>query len=352
MIFETPGYSEILDLYIAYGMVECLVREGIENLRLFSRGDKYCIVVEEPNVTNNTIKNGMLNALEDMLSLHKAIGRYIPTKEDIKIVSDADFSAGANINNVYWDGIPKTLEKIKESVKKGKLSTKNNNTVPLTLMPTAGKYMPKIYGVKGGNPIKIDDFNYALAWIGFHYYIPYIKVSDNRTTYIHIYAIKPLEELELLEILALKDLKKKINNYLLGKDKFFVYKKTALLYHLTHIESICALEIVTEKNFSVVSYTLEKINNNQSIRAFGEYDLSKLMNFLGNLKNTDFYNTIQFIDFILRSDIGVSITFIDGILYDDLDRIYTSIRELKRNGVKISSMIIQSILEWFKDFKK
>jgi len=77
-------------------------------------------------------------------------------------------------------------------------------------MPAAGKYMPKIYGVKGGNPIKIDDSNYALAWIGFHYYAPYINISDNRATYIHIYAIKPLEELGLIEILALKDLKKKM----------------------------------------------------------------------------------------------------------------------------------------------
>ncbi len=348
MLFETPGYNEILDLYIAYGVVECLVREGVENLKFFPRGNKYCIVAEE-SIANikNRIKNGMLHALEDMLSLHKAIGKYIFTKEDIKIISDVDFSAGANINNVYWDGIPKTLEKIKENIKKGKLSTKKN-TVPLTLMPVAGKYMPKIYGVRGGNPIKIDDFYYALAWIGFHYYTPYINVSDNRATYIHIYVIKPLEELELIEILALKDLKKKINNYQIGKDKFFVNKKLALLYHLAHTESISALEIVTKKHFSVVSYTLENVDNNQAIRSFGEYDLSKLMDFLWYLKATDFYNTIQFIDMILRSNIEVSITFIDGILYDDLDAIYSAIRELK--SIRIPPPIIQSILKWFGNF--
>ena len=350
MLFETPGYNEILDLYIAYGVVECLVREGVENLRFFPIGNKYCIVVEEPTNVNikHRIEKGMLNALEDMLSLHKAIGKYISTKEDIKIISDVDFSAGANINNVYWDGIPKTLEKIKENIKKGKLSTKSKNTVPLTLMPAAGKYMPKIYGVKGGNPIKIDDSNYALAWIGFHYYAPYINISDNRATYIHIYAIKPLEELGLIEILALKDLKKKINNYQLGKYKFFVNKKLALLYHLTHTESISALEIVTKKNFSVVSYTLENVDNNQAIRSFGEYDLSKLMDFLWYLKATDFYNTIQFVDNILRGDLEVSLTFIDGILYDDLDAVYSAIRKLK--SVRISPLIIQSILEWFGNF--
>ncbi|WP_456472599.1 type I-A CRISPR-associated protein Cas8a2/Csa4 [Methanocaldococcus sp.] len=345
MKFETPGYSEILDLYIAYGMVECLVREGVEDLKLFQMGDKYYIVVKESDVN---IMDGMLDALEDMLSLHKAIGKYVSSKEGVKIISDVDFSAGANINNVYWDGIPKTLEKIKESIKKGKLFTKKNNAVPLTLMPTAGKYMPKNYGVKSGNPIKIDDFNYALAWIGFHYYTPYINILDNKATYVHIYAIKPLEKLEVIEILALKDLKKKINKYQIKTDKFFVNKKLALLYHLTHAESIGALEIITKKNFSVIGYTLEKINNNQAVRSYGEYDLSKLMDFLWNLKSIDFYNTIKFVDTILKSDIEVSTTLIDGILYDDLDAIYSAIRELKI--VRIPPSIIQSILEWFRNF--
>jgi len=345
LLFETPGYNEIFDLYIAYGAAECLVRDGIENLKFFPRGNKYYIVVEESNVNiKNRIKNGMLHALEDMLSLHKAIAKYIPKKEGIKIISDVDFSKGANINNVYWDGVPETLEEIKENIKKGKLSTKKK-TVPLTLMPAAGKYMPKFYGVKGNNPIEIIYFYYALAWIGFHYYTPYINVSDNRATYIHIYAIKPLEELELIEILALKDLKKKINKYQIERDKFLVNKKLALLYHLTHTESISALEIITKKHFSIVSYTLEKVGNNQAIRSFGEYDLSKLMDFLWYLKATDFYNAVQFIDNILKNDLEISLNFIDGILYDNLDAIYLAIRKLK----KVPFPIIKAIIRYFEN---
>lgn len=72
------------------------------------------------------------------------------------------------------------------------------------------------------------------------------------------------------------------------------------------------------------------------------------MDFLWYLKATDFYNTIQFVDNILRGDLEVSLTFIDGILYDDLDAVYSAIRKLK--SVRISPLIIQSILEWFGNF--
>ena len=345
MLFETPGYNEIFDLYIAYGAAECLVRDGIENLKFFPRGNKYCIVVEESSVNiKNRIENGMLHALEDMLSLHKAIS----TRKGIKIISDVDFSTGAIVEHQTQYKTPERLDKILNKLKNGEsLSNKNEKeTIPLPLMPAAGKYIPKFYGVKGGNP-KIDDFfyYYALAWIGFHYYTPYINVSDNRTTYIHIYAIKPLEELELIEILALKDLKKKINKYQIKKDKFFVNKKLALLYHLTHTESISALEIITKKHFSIVSYTLEKVGNNQAIRSFGEYDLSKLMDFLWYLKATDFYNAVQFIDNILKNDLEISLNFIDGILYDNLDAIYLAIRKLK----KVPFPIIKAIIRYFEN---
>lgn len=73
-----------------------------------------------------------------------------------------------------------------------------------------------------------------------------------------------------------------------------------------------------------------------------------LWTFYGILKATDFYNTIQFVDNILRGDLEVSLTFIDGILYDDLDAVYSAIRKLK--SVRISPLIIQSILEWFGNF--
>ncbi len=83
-----------------------------------------------------------------MLALHIALARHSP-REGGKLVSDADFSAGANINNVYWDSVPRTLEKVKENLEKKK-SVKGTATMPITLMPSAGKYMLKHFGAQGG----------------------------------------------------------------------------------------------------------------------------------------------------------------------------------------------------------
>ncbi len=346
MIIETSGYNNILDIYIAYGIVESLVRAGAEELTLIPLGNKYIIETEN---FDGSFEKGIVDAIEDMLSLHKAFGRHSP-KEGGKIISDVDFSAGANINNVYWDGVPRTLERIKNNFEKpnNSLLQKRNNTVPITLMPTAGKYIPKIFGVEKRNPIKIDDLNYALSWIGFHYYTPYISVSTKDATYVHIYAIKPIETINLVEVLALKDLKKKISNYYIGGDgKFFAHKKTALLYHIAHTESIGALETILKKRFMVVAYTLERIGNNQAVRAFGEYDISKLMDFLCYLKKENPYHAIRFVDTILYSELEISVAFIDSVLYDDVNLMYNSIRGLKR---KINSYIIKAIQKWFNIF--
>jgi len=343
-MFETPGYSEVLDTYIAYGIVESLVRAGAEELTLIPLGNKYRIKTEN---FDGSLEKGILNALEDMLSLHKAFGRPSP-KEGGKIISDVDFSAGANINNVYWDGIPRTLERIKNDLRKSnsKLSQKKSIPVPITLMPTAGKYIPKTFDMEKGNPIKIDDLNYVLAWMGFHYFTPYINVSTKGATYIHIYAIKPTKTINLLEVLALKDLKKKISDYYIRDSNFFMYMKTTLLYHMAHTESIGALETILKKQFTVVAYTLERIGNNQAVRAFGEYDISKLMDFLWYLKKENPYYSIQFVDTLLHSGTEVSIAFVDAILYDDFDSIYNVFRKLKIN---VNPSIIKAIQGWFND---
>lgn len=341
-MFETLGYNEVLDTYIAYGIVESLVRAGAGELTLIPTGNKYIIETEN---FDGSLEKGIVEALEDMLSLHKAFGRYSP-KEGGKIVSDVDFSAGANINNVYWDNVPRILERIKSDLKLNSgLSQKKNNTVPITLMPTAGKYIPKTFGMEKGNPIKIDDMNYALAWIGFHYYTPYINVSTNDATYVHIYAVKPIKTINLVEVLALKDLKKKISNYYIGDGKFFTHIKPALLYHIAHTESIGVLETILNKQFTVVAYTLERISNNQAVRAFGEYDISKLMDFLWYLKKENPYHAIRFVDAILRSELEISIAFIDAILYDDLGSVYNAIRGLKK---KINPLVIKTIQNLFR----
>lgn len=339
---ETPGYDEIFDLYVAYGIIESLVRSGCKELALIPIGKKYII-----KFINGELETGMINALTDMLSLHYAIS--------VNGESYIDFSRGANINNVYYKSktaVYKRLEMTRQYLieNNGKELYKDSKvTIPLPLMPNAGKYMTTPYKVPN-SPTKTSYFYFALGWIGFHYYTPYINLSDrNNETYIHIFCVKPLEPLSLLEVLSIKDLKSFVNRQ--NKRTSFVNKKIALLYYLSHLESLGAIETIINKHFSVINYTLENINNKQAIRSFSKYELSKLMDFLWNLKKDAPLQAIKFLDRIIigkktdkNIELGNALDFIDGILYDNLESIYNCIRSIKE---KIPLKIINSILEWF-----
>lgn len=343
MGFKTPSYGEILDTYIAYGFVESLLRAGIEELILIPQGEEYTI---EVNASKDTLLTGIADALREMLSLHYALGRYSP-KEGGKVVSDADFSAGANINNVYWNGVPSKLKEILDKIESRKrLSTRQNITAPLTLIPTAGKFLPKTYGVKGGNPIKMRELDYALAWIGFHYYAPYINISDSDSTYIHIYLPKPLEPVKLIEVLSLKDLKAQKSHYHLTSNKPLTNSRVALLYHLTHTETLGALETITKKQFTLITYTLERVGNNQAARSFGELDIAKLMDFLWNFKSANPYYALRFVD-ALKDDLELTLEFVDGILNEDADAVYLAIRGLQRKNPKVvRPELMEAIARW------
>lgn len=346
MNFETPSYGEILNTYIAYGVVESLLRAGVEELTLIPQGGKYIV---KANAPKSTLLAGISDAIEEMLSLHYALGRYSP-KEGGRVVSDADFSAGANINNVYWSGVPSKLKEILEKSESGKrLSKKRDITAPLTLIPTAGKFLPEMYRMKGGNPIKMNELDYALAWIGFHYYAPYINISEGKSTYVHVYLPMPLEPLNLVEVLSLKDLKSQKSHYYLSSNKPLTNSKVALFYHLTHTETLGALETITKKKFTLAMYTLEKIGNNQAVRSFGELNIANLMDFLWRFKSTNPYYALRFVD-ALKDDIELALEFIDGILYEDPDAVYLAIRGLKRKNPKVvRPELIGNIVRWFSE---
>ncbi|MEM4575782.1 MAG: type I-A CRISPR-associated protein Cas8a2/Csa4 [Archaeoglobaceae archaeon] len=337
-MLETPGVDEIFDLYVAYGMAECLVRGGVEDFELIPLGNKYKIVAKEENrgEIENALKNGLIDALEEMLALHQAL-------MDSSGSSEADFSRGANINTMYFSGIPKILAEVKEDLINNRIPI-GNETIPITLMPSAGKFLPQHFSVKGGNPIKIDRKNYSLAWVGFHFYTPYIKYTKEDKTTVHVYALIPLESLNALEILALKDLKKKLPHY--WAEDFMSNSKLALLYHLAHTETLGALEVLTKKSFSLKAYTLNREGNNQAVRYFDTQNIGKLMNFLWMLKRKSVYHAIKFIDDLLRVDSEAGLSFVDAVLFDEVDGFYKALRIAKRSGVNVPRKVVEGIQEY------
>ncbi|ASJ12046.1 type I-A CRISPR-associated protein Cas8a2/Csa4 [Thermococcus thioreducens] len=342
--YPTPGIDEVFDLYVAYGYVEALVRGGAEEVTLIpegtARGGYYTVE------GNGDFEEGLASALEEMLSLHYALGNY-SSREGGKVISDADFSAGANINNAYWDSVPSRLSTVLEKIVANK-KTSRRYPVPITLMPSAGKFLPKHMGIQGGNPLKIDSLSYALAWVGFHYYAPYVRYGKGNRTWVHIYQVAPQESLGLVELLALKDLKEHFPHYYEGSMDYLSNRRLALLYHLLHTESLGAIETVTRKSLIMRSYTLERDGNNQAIRSYGEEDIGKLMDFLWELKRRSTYYTVRFFDALLRKESEAVIAIIDAVLNDRPEGLYQGLRIAKRAGITPTQSVVEG-MEAFMD---
>ncbi|NJE01772.1 type I-A CRISPR-associated protein Cas8a2/Csa4 [Thermococcus sp. JdF3] len=335
--YQTPSIDEVFDLYVAYGYVEALIRGDARAVTLIPKGNGYEIKGD------GDFRKGLSDALREMLSLHYALGQH-RSKEGTKVISDADFSAGANINNAYWDSVPsrlgEVLVKLKEQKWKG-----GKYPVPITLMPSAGKFLPRYMGVQGGNPLKVDSLSYALSWVGFHFYTPYVRYTKGSRTWVHIYQMAPQESLTTIELLALKDLKKTSAHYYEGKRDYLSNRRLALLYHLLHTESIGAIETITRKPFVIRSYTLEldRSTNNQAIRTYGEEDVGKLMDFLWELKRRSTYRAIRFFDALLRKESEAVLTMIDAVLNSRPEGLYQGLRAGKRAGITPHAVIIEGI---------
>ncbi|WP_367884134.1 hypothetical protein [Thermococcus sp. JCM 11816] len=87
--------------------------------------------------------------------------------------------------------------------------------------------------------------------MGFHYYTPpYVKYTKGgNTTWVHIYQIAPVEEVDMISLLALKDIKMHLPHYYENSLDFLTNRRLALLYHLLHSESLGgALESLQRRN--------------------------------------------------------------------------------------------------------
>ncbi|MEM2637076.1 MAG: type I-A CRISPR-associated protein Cas8a2/Csa4 [Candidatus Korarchaeota archaeon] len=364
-IYLTGGINDIFDLYVAYGLAECLLRAGKYDFRIIPRGEIYFV---ETSGTPLDIEHGMRDALTEMLEEHRANIRDFKRP---RYISDVDFCRGANLNVKQW-GFPAEFEKIlneKEIHKyiKQELGSISNAqlqywriestpkyTVPITLMPIAGKFTPMhLYEVKE-NIIKVGSLEFALAWIGFHYYTPYVKYNKGDAKFLHVYAIVPLEPIDCIETATLKDLKVDQPHYSESRKEFMIHGKLALLYHLTHTESLTILEVLTRKCFMLKSYTIASEKKAPSIRDFKTESIGKLMDFIGKMKKRSLISTMKFIDDMLETlasrekEIEPALAFVDAILYDRPENFYYTLRSMKRHKLNVDQRIVEVICEHIK----
>lgn len=346
--YQTPGIDEVFDLYVAYGYVEALVRGGAGKVALVpegtAQGGYYSVEGD------GDFRRGLIDALEEMLSLHYALLEKTKKKES-REVSWVDFSKGAIVEQGSQKKIPQYLSEILNLLKASKTNTLNKKkyTVPLPLMPSAGKYTPQYFKM----PTKsweANAFNYALAWVGFHYYTPYLRYTKGAKTWVHVYQVAPQESLNLVELLALKDLKKHFPHYYESGMDYLSNRRLALLYHLLHTESPGAIETVMGKSIILRSYTLEvdKTTNNQAIRSYGEENIGKLMDFLWELKRRSTYHAVRFLDSLLRKESDAVLAIVDAVLNDRPEGLYLGLRTARRAGITPPRSVVEG-MEAFMD---
>ncbi len=359
--FQTPKIAEILDLHMAYGLIESSVRGGAEEAYMTPDGIGYLIRTIGPD---DSVWKGMIDALEEMISLHKAVGRALKTSGEVFLVSDVDFSAGAVVEQGSQRKIPQYLESILDSLRANSFSNvefserrahskfKEKYTVALPIEPSIGKYCRDMYGAPaGGHPFrKINALDYALAWIGFHFYTPFLHLSVGQDTYIHIYPVKPLQEMDLIEVLSIKDLKHPVSKLGFQRENSSLDTRVALLRYLTNLESVGALETSLRKELTVRSFTLERVGRRQAVRSYMKIDLSKLMNFIWKLKAWNYLKAIRFLNYLVDSDMEIAVPFIESVLNGDMDGMYISLRNLKRAGRWIDADLIRRLIAWFREY--
>ncbi len=340
-MFKTPLYSsinsDILNTHIAYGIAECLIRGGLENVYVHPVGSEYYISPEN----KCALIKGLKSALNDMLALHFAISecRLIKTKSGEKkvTISNVSFCNGAFLDPPQnTQAYPQILRKIQELTeidpkelekRKIKINKKEKELKPpLSLDPTLGLYID-FYSVNEYESISALD--YALAWVGFHFYSVFVN-TDN---YLYILCFKPLSKLDYIDILSLKDFATKTK--ITKMDGSIGYKYIVLRF-FAELNSLYPMIFeenkMTPKSLGIIVYGSEKTKT-KGYRIYDYVNVTKIWEFMTLLKIKDLRNYKYLLRILLPQKNNelkiISELLYNTIVYENADSAYSLIRHLK-----------------------
>ncbi len=367
-MFETPIYSrhyqnDILNTHIAYGIAECLIREGLENICIYPAGSKYYVSPEN----EYALIVGLKSALNDMLALHYAISECrlikVGGRQKQVTISNVSFCNGAFLDPPQnTQAYPQILQKILDfteidpkKLKKRKIKiNKKELKPPLSLDPTLGSYIC-FYSIEDCKGISALD--YALAWIGLHYYSVFINTNN----YLYILCFKPLSKLSYIDILSLKDFATKTKMTVTNIDGSLGYKYIVLRF-FAELNSLYPMIFeengIIPKSFRIIVYGIEKTKT-KGYRFYDYVDITKIWKFMTLLKIEDLKN-YRFLLKILSSQKNseskdlriISELLYNMIVYENIDSAYNFVRYLKMAlKERIPQSFIESIIEFLELYK-
>ncbi len=306
----SPYYSRVLNTHIMFGIVESAIRAGAREIRITPAGDRYEIHSEKLNWKSLLI--GLRNALEEMLMTHYATGNRSKIKVSTKTMY-AHLSYTVFCKGAFFDPpgniqrYPRELEAIyqeltnlikgpvtdiPDSLKSSK-SLLDKKTVEVTqqLDPTVNQWI-SFYEYKESGPL--SNFEYALAWVGLYYYSTVHKFKRGSSRIVEVIQYQPYEDVELWELLMIKDLATKIVRE--EDNPWKISQEYGLLKTLLKSQLPPSLEEVPGlSKFTILAYGQEN-QQGKGWRIFKTLELPSLWHFVSYLKIHSFHGTTKFIE--------------------------------------------------------
>ncbi len=362
--------SKILNTHIMYGLVESLLRGGVRDVRVFPQGEGYRI---QANFTWHQLLEGIKLALHDMLALHFATGHVVKINKLKAIISNVSFSGGVFLDppqNIQR--YPRELQAILEYLERANLHSKqtleemkstksfisdgrSKHLVVLEqLDPTVSKWIGFYSYEEGG---RISRLEYALAWIGLHYYSTISKVLRKSSQMVIIAQYPPLESVETWELLLIKDIATglvddKENYWRIGVE-YGLFRKLLDVSLPPSIERVLGLS-----KFGMVLYAQER-SGAKGWRVFRQLELPKLWDFVSHLKIVALYDLTKFVRVLKElerskdnkegiddalAQLGRGIY--SAVVFNDVNSLYAAIRGLKRLGYSVPPNLMNAIIEY------
>jgi CRISPR-associated protein Cas8a2/Csa4 subtype I-A len=350
----TPGFGELPDIYIAYGLFEGAIRAWPDSeISLLPHGERFILEIKanyKEDVIISELDKGVWDALQEMMELYQGADR----------VGYISFSRGVNLHPGARGNVIRTLKdslqeqlKIVESYKTSLHNQcgKDNNaiTCPLPLSPQFGEERPYLFKFKADQVRFGKTCCFLTAWIGFHYYASFIYAyfSESSQTSCTVCALIPASHSDKHDLLPLKDLATKVQ-YRNEQKKAQLNLFSQTLYLLSRGETLFSLKTL-EKPWKIVIYKMEKKQQGAfSIRNFTVVPTKRLLEFVSLVKSSS-RNWLRLLDNLIEKGEQEPISLIaESLLFNNTNGLYDALKQVERSlGKEEKQLLDEAIVNAF-----
>ncbi|HWP46856.1 MAG TPA: hypothetical protein VNM22_06810 [Candidatus Limnocylindrales bacterium] len=326
MKLYTPGFGEIPDMYITYGLFEGAVR-GLpySEVKLFPQGQKFILEIEadESDISKGLIR-GVKDAIIEMLELFQSTWKIGYTSFGGAIDR---LDLGRNYKSV--PGKLKTFLKkswdLSSSYKEAHHKCSKKTTPYLPITPQLGTKRSFLYEtVERKNYYQILGENccFPLCWVGLHYYSSFYTTGDSTT----FCTLIPTSLLDKTDLLPVKDISTRVQ-YHKESRKVQLNLFSLALYLLSKGETLFALN----KPWKLCIYNISISGKAPSIRSYTIIQPKRFLEFISVVKSSS-PNWLRLLDSLIKEDKQESISLIaESLLFNNTNSLYDALKQVERS---------------------